>query len=73
MIEYFTGLFIYYTVANTNVYSVIWYESEKKCLEQMASNGSLYIRLNAEAMLCKKSNKVSKQPVRPKIKPKAQS
>ena len=70
MIEYFTGLFIYYTVANTNVYSVIWYESEKKCLEQMVNNGSLYIRLNAEAMLCKKSNKVSKQPVRPKIRPK---
>jgi hypothetical protein len=73
MIEYFTGLFIYYTVANTNVFTVIWYESEKKCLESIIDNGPLYIMLEANAMLCKKSNKISKQPVKPKIKPKAQS
>ena len=71
--EFITGLFIYYTVANTNVYSVIWYESEKRCLEAMLDNGPLYIRLNAEAMLCKKSGKVSKPIPRPKIRPEADS
>jgi len=48
---------------------VIWYESEKKCLEAMVDNGPLYIRLDAEAMLCKKSNKISKPVPRPKIRP----
>tara|TARA_R100001463_G_scaffold101185_1_gene155606 strand:+ start:598 stop:819 length:222 start_codon:yes stop_codon:yes gene_type:complete len=73
MIEYITGLFIYYTVANTDVYTVIWYENEKKCLEAMIDRAPLYISLDAEAMLCKKSNKISKEPLKPKIRPKAQS
>ncbi len=67
--EYITGLFIYYVVANTNVFTVIWYESEKMCLEAMIDNGPLYIQLDAEAMLCKKTDKMSKGVPRPKIRP----
>jgi len=69
--EYITGLFIYYVVANTNVFTIIWYESEKKCLEAMIDQAPLYISLEAEAMLCKKSDKVSKGIPRPKIRPEA--
>jgi hypothetical protein len=69
--EYITGLFIYYVVANTNVFTIIWYESEKECLEAMIDQAPLYISLDAEAMLCKKSDKISKPIPRPKIRPEA--
>lgn len=74
MIEYFTALAISYVLHGVPVEARIWFETEAHCKKAMTRSDELYETIyllygNDIMMSCEVSDVVSKQALRPKLRP----